>query len=95
MDAENLIEEVHDDDDPLQEAMDDDQHISTTWSNHSSNSALNSINLIAPVNTKRMEALLGGLDNNNRLKAEKRIVAYLCKCQLKTLNNEDIDDVII
>lgn len=112
MEAEQLIEEIHDeDDDPLQEAM--DEQISTFVPSYASREKIfpNQITVLPTTTTtcatspiqyngtmKRIEALLEGLGEHNRIKAEKRIVAYLCKCQLKTLNNDghvDIDDVDI
>uniref|UniRef100_A0A0C9RDX4 Adf1_2 protein n=2 Tax=Endopterygota TaxID=33392 RepID=A0A0C9RDX4_9HYME len=91
MEAEQLIEQLPNDDDPLQEAMDEqavaleakkpEPVVSTTTTTASS--------------LKRIETLLEGLDEDNRTKAEKRIVAYLCKCQLKFLENESIDNIVI
>lgn len=43
---------------------------------------------------KRIEALLQGL-GANRIKAEKKVLAYLCKCNLRALNDEQIDDIFI
>ncbi|XP_075162057.1 uncharacterized protein LOC142234763 isoform X1 [Haematobia irritans] len=106
MEAEQLIEEIHDeDDDPLQEAM--DEQISTFVPSAYTNkekvfsSPSTTLNTTGGSGTqysgtmKRIEALLEGLGGENQHKAEKRIVAYLCKCQLKTLNNEDVDEVDI
>ncbi|XP_014088790.3 transcription factor Adf-1 [Bactrocera oleae] len=91
MEAEQLIEQLPNEDDPLQEAMDEqtvaletkkpEPIVSTTTTTASC--------------LKRIETLLEGLDEENRTKAEKRIVAYLCKCQLKFLENESIDDILI
>lgn len=110
MDAEQLIEEVLDDD-PLQEAMDEqnsqfmpfnDKPLPTstpyidaikTSPNSSASSTSNQQQYSGTM--KRIEALLEGLGDSNRPKAEKRIVAYLCKCQLKSLNNEDVDEIDI
>ncbi|XP_054733405.1 uncharacterized protein LOC129241210 isoform X2 [Anastrepha obliqua] len=90
MDAEQLIEQVTNEDDPLQEAMDEQ---TVTFDTKKSDNVVNS----PPVTSfmKRIESLLEGMDVVNRTKAEKRIVAYLCKCQLKSLENESIDDVVI
>ncbi|XP_061398970.1 uncharacterized protein LOC133334654 [Musca vetustissima] len=100
MEAEQLIEEIHDedyDDDPLQEAM--DEQISTFHTTILPTNNTTTTTIISPMQNsgtmKRIEALLEGLGEHNRSKAEKRIVAYLCKCQLKTLSNEDVDDVNI
>ncbi|XP_073838371.1 uncharacterized protein [Musca autumnalis] len=115
MEAEQLIEEIHDedyDDDPLQEAM--DEQISTFVPYNNSRERMfpcqqqqmqtvipnsTTTTIISPMQNsgamKRIEALLEGLGEHNRNKAEKRIVAYLCKCQLKTLSNQDVDDVDI
>lgn len=106
MDAEQLIEEILDDD-PLQEAMDEQNSTFMPFSdkqlhgsppsidpnNKPSTSSSNNSNNSGTM--KRIEALLEGLGDNNRPKAEKRIVAYLCKCQLKALNNEDVNDIDI
>ena len=56
---------------------------------------MNYLPTAAPTNSVlvRIKALLEGLDAVNRGKAEKRILSYLCKCQLKTLENESIDDI--
>ncbi|XP_017475586.1 PREDICTED: transcription factor Adf-1 [Rhagoletis zephyria] len=91
MDAEQLIEQVINEDDPLQEAMEEQ---TTTVDTKTSD---NAVNTPTPTTSfmKRIETLLEGLDAANRNKAEKRIVAYLCKCQLKSLDNENIDDIVI
>ncbi|XP_037807154.1 uncharacterized protein LOC119600744 [Lucilia sericata] len=101
MDAEQLIEEVLDDD-PLQEAMDEQNSTFTPFKDKTINSPPASMDANKPSTSsqyigtmKRIEALLEGLGDHNRSKAEKRIVAYLCKCQLKSLNNEDVDDIDI
>lgn len=107
MDAEQLIEEVIDDD-PLQEAMDEQNSsfipfrdrvvvpISSTEELNNPSTSRNSSSNIPYIGTmKRIEALLEGLGDTNRTKAEKRIVAYLCKCQLKALSKEDVDDIVI
>lgn len=101
MDAEQLIEEVLDDD-PLQEAM-DEQTIFTPFKEKTILTSPSAIEANKPSGSnsqysgtmKRIEALLEGLGDHNRSKAEKRIVAYLCKCQLKSLNDQDVDDVDI
>lgn len=113
MDAEQLIEEIHedDDDDPLQEAMDEQISTFVPYNRESKVFPTNTYvmptqELSKPVvaasssvqyngTMKRIEALLEGLGEENRSKAEKRIVAYLCKCQLKALNNEDVENVDI
>ncbi|KAH8245952.1 hypothetical protein KR026_000368 [Drosophila bipectinata] len=92
--GELLVEDVHDEYDQLQEAM-DEQLAGTTVAT-----------VVAPASTaptipvradlmKRIEALLEGLDTDNRSKAEKRILTYLCKCNLSALNQEPIDDINI
>jgi len=87
------IEEVHDEEDPLQEAMDEQLAVAGVaappTNPHPAPPA-------APVRAeKRIEALLEGLGEANRIKAEKRILAYLCKCNLRALNDEQIDDIVI
>ncbi|XP_065360350.1 uncharacterized protein LOC135954199 [Calliphora vicina] len=105
MDAEQLIEEILDDD-PLQEAMDEqnstfmpfrDKTLQPSPPTIDANKASSSNSSTTQYSgtMKRIEALLEGLGDNNRSKAEKRIVAYLCKCQLKSLNNEDVNDIDI
>ncbi|XP_023174217.1 transcription factor Adf-1 [Drosophila hydei] len=90
--TEQVIE--NDEDDALQEAM-DEQHASAIVlqpplatpppapATSSSDDAM-----------KRIEALLQGL-GANRIKAEKKVLAYLCKCNLRALNDEQIDDIFI
>uniref|UniRef100_A0A6P4EKY3 LOW QUALITY PROTEIN: transcription factor Adf-1 n=1 Tax=Drosophila rhopaloa TaxID=1041015 RepID=A0A6P4EKY3_DRORH len=86
------IEEVNDEEDPLQEAMDEQLAVA--------GAPLPAPNPApaapaTPAKTKRIEALLEGLGEANRIKAEKRILAYLCKCNLRALNEEPIDDIVI
>lgn len=93
-----LIEQ--DEDDALQEAM-DEQHVATAVivpqqqqqppppAATVAGGSANNEDLM-----KRIEALLQGL-GANRSKAEKKIVAYLCKCTLRSLNDEQIDDIFI
>ncbi|KAM7358893.1 uncharacterized protein ACRADG_003684 [Cochliomyia hominivorax] len=101
MDAEQLIEEVLDDD-PLQEAMDEQNSTFIPLKEKVLTSSPSSIDTKPCTSNnqfigtmKRIETLLEGLGDNNRTKAEKRIVAYLCKCQLKSLNGQDVDDIDI
>lgn len=91
--TEELIE--NDEEDALQEAM-DEQHASTV-------NVQPPLAIPAPPTPdtsfsdgamKRIEALLQGL-GANRSKAEKKILAYLCKCNLRALNDEQIDDIFI
>lgn len=91
MDAEQLIEQVTNEDDPLQEAMEEQI---TTVETKTSDNVVNTPTATTSF-MKRIETLIEGLDAANRNKAERRIVAYLCKCQLKSLDNENIDDVVI
>ncbi|XP_050321628.1 uncharacterized protein LOC126753904 isoform X2 [Bactrocera neohumeralis] len=42
---------------------------------------------------QKVHILLDGLNLPNRTLAERRIVQFLCECQIKTLNNVDIEDV--
>lgn len=91
MEAEQLIEQLPIEDDPLQEAM-EEQAIALDAKKPN---PLVSTPTTTTSCLKRIETLLEGLDEDNRTKAEKRIVAYLCKCQLKFLENESIDDIVI
>ncbi|XP_067625973.1 uncharacterized protein [Eurosta solidaginis] len=55
-------------------------------------------NAFASLNTQgsmlqKVNVLLDGLDVTQRAMAERRIVQFLCECQIKTLNNDDIEDV--
>ncbi|XP_016966081.1 uncharacterized protein LOC108035149 [Drosophila biarmipes] len=87
------IEEVHDEEDPLQEAMDEQLAVAGAAPPPTNP---NPAPPAAPVRAeKRIEALLEGLGEANRIKAEKRILAYLCKCNLRALNDEQIDDIVI
>lgn len=89
---------VNDEDDALQEAM-DEQIVPVP----AATSTITTANGTAPAPAagtssedvmKRIEALLQGL-GENRCKAEKKILAYLCKCSLRALNYEQIDDVFV
>lgn len=86
---------VNDEDDALQEAM-DEQNVplpaTTTTINATANASATGTS--SEDLMKRIEALLQGL-GANRCKAEKKILAYLCKCSLRALNDEQIDDVFI
>ncbi|KAH8270177.1 hypothetical protein KR018_005303 [Drosophila ironensis] len=97
--AESLIDHVHDEEDPLQEAMDEQQAGAVVTSPVVASAATTAqAPSQAPVSAelmKRIEALLQGLGDANRTKAEKRILAYLCKCNLRALNEETIDDIVI
>ncbi|XP_017074163.1 transcription factor Adf-1 [Drosophila eugracilis] len=87
------IEEVNDEEDPLQEAMDEQLAVAATAAPPTIPAPAQAA---APVRAeKRIEALLEGLGEANRIKAEKRILAYLCKCNLRALNDEQIDDIVI
>ncbi|KAI9587078.1 uncharacterized protein LOC119645254 [Glossina fuscipes] len=50
---------------------------------------------ISPSNLKKIEALLFGFEGETRNRVERRITAFLCKCQLRILNQEDIDDLCL
>ncbi|KAH8302974.1 hypothetical protein KR044_012800 [Drosophila immigrans] len=89
-----------DEDDALQEAM-DEQHVAPQPPPPASSSSSSLVVAAAGGSgnsnedlMKRIEALLQGL-GTNRSKAEKKIVAYLCKCTLRSLNDEQIDDIFI
>ncbi|EDX09717.1 uncharacterized protein LOC6737292 [Drosophila simulans] len=87
-------DEVNDEEDPLQEAMDEQLAVAGAAPPPPTNPA--QATAVAPVQAKkRIEALLEGLGEANRIKAEKRILAYLCKCNLRALNDEQIDDIVI
>ncbi|KAM8710085.1 hypothetical protein ACLKA7_016820 [Drosophila subpalustris] len=87
---------AQDEDDALQEAM-DEQHVASAvvvpppppLPTPIAGGSGSSEDLM-----KRIDALLQGL-GTNRSKAEKKIVAYLCKCTLRALNDEQIDDIFI
>lgn len=85
-------DEVNDEEDPLQEAMDEQLAVAGAAPAPPTHPAH-----ATPVAQaeKRIEALLEGLGEANRIKAEKRILAYLCKCNLRALNDEQIDDIVI
>ncbi|XP_037812223.1 uncharacterized protein LOC119603985 [Lucilia sericata] len=52
----------------------------------------NSINLqTEPL--QKVHVLLDGLQPDQRNKAERKILQFLCECQIKILNNEEINDV--
>ncbi|KAH8360573.1 uncharacterized protein LOC110189939 [Drosophila serrata] len=98
------IEEVHNEEDPLQEAM--DEQLATAGAaalalplppaaNHATGAPPPTTTPVSAELLKRIEALLEGLGDANRVKAEKRILAYLCKCNLRALNEEQIDDIVI
>lgn len=92
--AETLVEEVQEEDDQLQEAMDEQLPGTTVATAVVPAAAPPSVPVRAEL-MKRIEALLEGLGQENRVKAEKRILAYLCKCNLSALNEEPIDDIVI
>ncbi|XP_030385290.1 uncharacterized protein LOC115632326 [Scaptodrosophila lebanonensis] len=101
LNPEQLIEEVHDEDDPLQEAMDEQRDLEANAAPIVvQEAAVTAVPIISTPHVsaellKRIESLLEGLGATNRIKAEKRIVAYLCKCNLRALNDEQIDDIFI
>ncbi|KAI9578664.1 uncharacterized protein LOC119640375 [Glossina fuscipes] len=43
---------------------------------------------------RKIDTLLKGLSLEQRENAERKILHFLCECQIKTLNNENIEDVI-
>ncbi|KAH8240159.1 hypothetical protein KR032_011729 [Drosophila birchii] len=98
-------EEVHNEEDPLQEAMDEQLANAGAAAsalpppppaaNHATAAPLPTSAPVSAELLKRIEALLEGLGDANRVKAEKRILAYLCKCNLRALNEEQIDDIVI
>ncbi|XP_017129484.1 uncharacterized protein LOC108147463 [Drosophila elegans] len=89
------IEEVNDEEDPLQEAMDEQLAVAGAPPPAPTNPAAAAPSAAPAKTEKRIEALLEGLGEANRIKAEKRILAYLCKCNLRALNEEQIDDIVI
>ncbi|KAH8326841.1 hypothetical protein KR067_010092 [Drosophila pandora] len=91
---ESVVGDVHDEDDQLQEAMDEQLAGTTVATAVVPVSAPPSVPVRAEL-MKRIEALLEGLGQDNRIKAEKRILAYLCKCNLSALNEEPIDNIVI
>ncbi|EDV96333.1 transcription factor Adf-1 [Drosophila grimshawi] len=80
-------------DDILQEAM-DEQHVTATIVIPPTTTTTTTASSTGDDPMKRIEALLQGL-GVNRSKAEKKILAYLCKCNLRALNEEQIDDIFI
>ncbi|XP_065357855.1 transcription factor Adf-1 [Calliphora vicina] len=52
----------------------------------------NSINLQTEM-LQKVNVLLDGLQPEQRNKAERKILQFLCECQIKILNNEEINDV--
>ncbi|XP_053959198.1 uncharacterized protein LOC128863851 [Anastrepha ludens] len=42
---------------------------------------------------QKVHILLDGLNEENRTIAERRIIQFLCECQIRTLNNESVEDV--
>lgn len=42
---------------------------------------------------QKVHVLLDGLQPEQRNKAERKILQFLCECQIKILNNEEINDV--
>lgn len=88
---EQLI--VNDEDDALQEAM-DEQNVPAPGAITTITATATATGAYTEDLMKRIETLLQGL-GANRCKAEKKILAYLCKCSLRALNDEQIDDVFI
>uniref|UniRef100_A0A1B0AGT6 MADF domain-containing protein n=1 Tax=Glossina pallidipes TaxID=7398 RepID=A0A1B0AGT6_GLOPL len=43
---------------------------------------------------RKIDTLLNGLSLEQRENAERKILQFLCECQIRTLNNENIEDVI-
>ncbi|EDW79553.1 uncharacterized protein Dwil_GK20541 [Drosophila willistoni] len=90
--------QVHDEDDQLQEAMDEQQAAALPPAVIPSQTSQEANPTTGPFTMKvikRIESLLEGLGSPNRQKAEKRILTYLCKCNLRSLNNEEIDDILL
>uniref|UniRef100_A0A1A9WT84 MADF domain-containing protein n=1 Tax=Glossina brevipalpis TaxID=37001 RepID=A0A1A9WT84_9MUSC len=50
---------------------------------------------MSPSNLEKIEALLFGFEGENRNRVERRITAFLCKCQLRILSQQDIDDLYL
>lgn len=48
---------------------------------------------LQPEMLQKVHILLDGLQPDQRMKAERKILQFLCECQIKTLNNEEISDV--
>lgn len=46
-------------------------------------------------NMQRMKALLDGFDGDNWQRIERRLMTFLCKCQLRALTNQGIDDLYV
>uniref|UniRef100_A0A1A9WMD4 MADF domain-containing protein n=1 Tax=Glossina brevipalpis TaxID=37001 RepID=A0A1A9WMD4_9MUSC len=43
---------------------------------------------------RKIDTLLTGLSLEQRENAERKILQFLCECQIRTLNNENIEDVV-
>ncbi|XP_037935288.1 uncharacterized protein LOC119669463 [Teleopsis dalmanni] len=91
MDAELLSE---DEDIAIQEAM-EEQAITTSDKVKFENNAMSTAGQADRNMSKSIEALFATLEGNNRNIAQKRILEYLCKCNLKALKNESIEDIVI
>lgn len=57
---------------------------------HRTDSSKNSV-----ANLNKIQTLLMGFNDENRHRIERRILAFLCKCQLRLLINYDINDLCI
>ncbi|SPP87280.1 uncharacterized protein LOC117589337 [Drosophila guanche] len=93
--SDALIEEVHDEEDTLQEAM-DEQCTGGAVASVSAQVPTSPTPALTPADTmKRVGVLLEGLGEEDCVKAGKRIIAYLCKCNLRALECKPIDDLVI
>ncbi|XP_013107864.1 uncharacterized protein LOC106087384 [Stomoxys calcitrans] len=44
---------------------------------------------------RRIETLFEGFEGETRVRIEKRIMAFLCKCQLRALNQQGVEDLYV
>lgn len=46
-------------------------------------------------NYQKMQSILAGFDEGSLHVIERRLLAFLCKCQLRALSNQSIDDLYV
>lgn len=52
-------------------------------------------NSTTPENYRKMQALLSSFEGETLLRIESRLMAFLCKCQLRSLGEQTIDDLFV
>ncbi|XP_017134998.1 uncharacterized protein LOC108151109 [Drosophila miranda] len=96
--SDPLIEEVHDEENNLQEAM-DCSVADATKTLASGSAQIPSSTLLpdftADATMRRVGTMLEGFGEENCAKAAKRIIEYLCHCTLHILKSKPIDDLVI